>query len=469
MIINKFQIRNEIKSKCLSNCLFKILSKNLTTSKINFDFYSLNKLIGKINTNEKLNFEFKINDFENHLIQINIQDQLNSKLSEADRNQEVIKNEHNSYYDDNLNIIEKFFECEYKIEENKIIAKTKNINKIREDNLTEKIDINFNLISNLNLRIKNSKNIKIEAFDFKSNQQTLLGPQNNYFNFDLDCENSKVKINKNILYSNIKIKALNSEIKCQELYSNRRFPDSNFKNFEEALLNSREKEEILPEYQSDKEININTENSILEIDKIKNFNSLNLSSNSNWNLDEDKNQNNHSIIKINSLEVRHFDIQLNPNDKLKMNLYHLVENSIFRMKNIDFGKVIIKIHPMLIFNLNVYNTNKGKFQKNLIFDNEGYSFCPTIIFDIDKELPKNYLIGYELVKFSKYFKIFWKILILSLFVKILFLSDNCLDNCSEIETSFNTINNLHREISEYKFYQLAMKNKFNKLLENIKN
>lgn len=465
MIINKKGLRAVLNAKSNKGILLRTIFKNFSITKLNIDEHFLHNKLKISPQTQEIKIEFILNNIKDKNLQINL-------------TEEKITNELNNKQEENLNsensLTEKLFVYEYNKDENKII-----INNKPFDDQPNDIHVNLIAKANLLLNIKRSKNIKINAFNKYINEKNtnlslLFEAKENSNSFELSCEESKINITNSLVYSNIIINSIKSEIKCEGLYAFKRKPFSNFKLFEESFLktnqikyseenSTNEINQIKnnPVTNESKDITIFADNSKIEIETIKNFSKLLLRTN-------EKEENTNSTIKIDYVETRNFDIELkNPNDKLKINLYHLFENSIFKMKNVDFKYINIKMHPMLLFNLNVYNTNKGKFQKNLIFDNEGYSFCPTVVFEIDKEFPKNYLVGYELVKISKYFKWFMFVMISMFFTKIIFLSNNSLENWKDFEANLNTLDNLPRQISEYKFYQLAMRKKFDKLLDNI--
>jgi len=464
MIINKKGINSILNPKISKSYLIGLIFKKFSITKLNINNGFLQNKLSIISPQtENIQIEFNLHNIKENNLQINIIEVKEEKTNEQSNREDNYLNS------DDYNSIEKLFDYKFEKDKNKIIISNKPFENKEDD-----IQINLLIKANLLFNIKRSKRITISAISLmkKNNiNKNLFETKENMNSFKLSCEESKIDITNTLIYSNIFINAIKSEIKCESLYAFQRKPFTNFKLFEESFLKTNQimfsgensmNETTQLKNNSDinqlKDISIIADNSQIEIDKIKNFNRFFLRTNEVFS----------NSIKINYIEISNFDIELNnSNDKLKINLYHLFENSIFKMKNIDFKNINIKLHPMLLFNLNVFNTNKEKFQKHLIFENEGYSFCPTIVFEIDKEFPKNYLVGYELIKISKYFKWFMYVIFLMFFTKIILLSDNCLENYNDFDANLNTLDNLPRQISEYKFYQLAVKKKFDKLLEKI--
>lgn len=468
MIINKKGFRCSLIKKKIENYMVKTILKNFSITKINIDNNFIEDRL-KINPQqEKIKIEITLNNLKNKKLQLNLfqaEDRLKQPNTDDKRKESDL-------------MFDKFFNVETNKEDNKLIFSNKNCEYLAMENDEDDFQINLTTNKSLIFNVKMSSNIQINANQLTDKNANIAFENSN--NFELLCEEAKINISNSLVYSNIIINAKNSEIKFDGLYAYRRKPFTNFKLFEESFIKANQIKSMKENYSNEndvlqsgsdindnKELKIISENSKVDIENIKNFNKFSLRTTEKSN-EEKENIEKLNSLNINNIEVRNFDIELNnKNDKLNININHLFENSIFKMRNIDFKNVNIKMHPVLLFNLNVYNTNKGKFQKFLMFENEGYSFCPTVVFDIDKEFPKNYLIGFELIKINKNFKRFVYLLIAMFFTKIIFLSDNSLDNCREYETSFNTLENLPRQISEYKFYQLAMKKKFDKLLENI--
>ncbi len=463
MIFVKNKLTNYTIKKSWKNFFLKAISQKFSNIRMNLDNDFLKKRNFNLISKQESNFEFKLKNLEDKNFVLNL---LDSNIKQKDN----IK--------DDTDLFDELFKIEFIEEENKLKIENKEELLLFSENKDFKLEINLYNHSNLFFKIDNSDNIIINSDSIQNNNDNnLFKSIDNLKKLEIDSTNSKIIFNKDLIYSNIKISALNSFIKCNGLFSNKRALKANFINFEEAFAKKDIKEleenknnnSLDNKNRVNKELSITLQKSKIEIGKIQNYNKFILRTNTNISSNTDNNQNplDNSEIKFGFIEVKNFDFELNEHDRLDMNLYHLFENSLFKMKNINFNETSIKIHPILFFNLNIYNTNKGKFQKNLFFDNEGYSFCPTIVFDIDKEFPKNYLVGYNLIKIPKSLKLFFISLLALFLIKILILSNNNLNNCKDNETSLNTLNNLPKEYSEYKFYQLAMKAKFNKLLNNI--
>jgi hypothetical protein len=477
------------------------LSRNFSSTEMKQIIFN-NDLIYDLQKQEK---NYEINSLKFKFSEKNIEN-LKLNLFMNEKNKEITPLNFNKL--ENKKNFEEIFD--YEIEEEKGNDNNINIIKFQVKNYEKICEIFIPLRKNLFFDIFFIKNLKIFT-DINENENNLFDREINLENnIYFSLENSSIEIINNLLVKNLEIKLKNSEFISSngKIFSFNKKLFRNFKNFEDGFdrnllgiennknkyLNNlgdiinikNENENILtkqnpnnynynynPNFNfKERNILINTENSKIYIKDIKNFNNLKIESIKN----NDINYNNFNEISLNKLSINKFEFYFFEGDKVNINLFHLVENSLFKIKKIepdidkdkeeDFIKIKFKIHPLLIFNLNVYNLFNNKFQKHLFFDNEGYSFCPTIIFDIDRLIPKNFLVGYYLISYPKIILRVFKLLILLFIIKIFFLCENNNNNLLDNDTNLNTLNNLHSDITEYKMYQMLLKKKLNNFLND---
>lgn len=464
MIFNRKFIKNiSNTNKNIQTNIFRITLRKFSDMKFNINQEFLKGLISRDIYTQKINYEINLHDLKDQKLKLKIHKNF---MLDNSINSEKLKN---------------LYDYSFIKAENKVSFTYKKAN-IEDHISTDEIEMNFNMDSNFTFNISKSANIIIESDLIIKNK--LQADNSTAPNIKLNCNESKVLFKNDFVFSNVKINAINSNLISDGFYSYTRKPKNDFELYEESLaknksLSNREEEADTEE----RIIDLTLDNSYLKIESIKHYNKLNIKTNNSHMMSKSLDNTQiieiepkHSLkgfisqninnINIKYADIRNFYIELKEGDKMMINFYHIYENSIFKMRNINFADIDMKFHPFLLFNLNIYDAFKAKFVKFLTFDNEGYSFCPTILFDIDKEIPKNYVVGSGLVQIPKLLKWFLIYLISMLFIKAIFLSDNSLDNCYYYEDSFNTLNNLPQEISDYKIYQIAVKKKLNKLLED---
>jgi len=470
---NLFSTKNK---KNFQNNFSYSLLRNFSTKKIFFNDHLLNNLQKNEKKIEIKSMKFKISEknFENFK-NFKIKFFLDEKNFDKNFNEE----------DNKKNFAEIFH---FEEEENFMNFELKNFAEISEVKIPLRKNLYFELFFVKNLKIFSDLN-EGNLFDKEINLD-------NEINFSL--ENSSVELMNTFLVKNLKIDLKNSEfINKGEIISYNKKLLGNFKDFENGfdrnLLgleniennntntnknNNTPKEiEISPLTKlnnfkfdiKERNISIKAINSTININYIKNFSCLKIESNKDTNNDiieiNDINDSNNNI-SINKLSLNKFEFNILEGDKININLFHVTENSLFKLNKFNTDFIKFKIHPLLIFNLNVYNLFNNKFQKQLFFDNEGYSFCPTILFDIDRQIPKNFLVGYNLISLPKIISKILKIFMLLFLIKIFFLCENNSENLLDNETNFNTLNNLNNDITEYKMYQMLMKQKLNNFLND---
>ena len=168
-------------------------------------------------------------------------------------------------------------------------------------------------------------------------------------------------------------------------------------------------------------------------------------------IEEKNSESSNNTLSIDNFYSNSFDIRLSDNDKLDINLYEISDNSNLQFRKCNNFK--LRIHPVLLCGINVFQEFNKKFMKVLFFEDEGFIQSPTLVLNGDKEMKKKDITGWELVKLkdNRYLKIFILISFLS-FVVSLFVND---------DGDFN------RKYSEFKLYQVYLKKTLENYLENI--
>jgi hypothetical protein len=208
------------------------------------------------------------------------------------------------------------------------------------------------------------------------------------------------------------------------------------------------------------EVKIESSNSTIQIKNFINCGILKYDGS----IGEDYPEINNNIL-INHFSSNSFIMKLTENDLININVYDMYDNSLIKVKGIEHHhdivgdninhetnkfntNITLRIHPMLLFGINIYQHITQKFLGFLFFDKEGYSFCPTIILDINKELKKKDVIGYEMYTENKYIKYSFIALIILFFYNLFTTKENSLE--------------YH---SMFVHYQLFLKKKFEDYVE----
>jgi hypothetical protein len=190
-------------------------------------------------------------------------------------------------------------------------------------------------------------------------------------------------------------------------------------------------------------VSIKSNNSLVKI-----FNYINCG-NLIYNANND-NPDNSNTLSIDNFTSNSFDLRLSEKDKFNMNLYEILDNSNLEFKNSDNLK--IRVHPVLLCGINVFQEFNKKFMKILFFEDEGFIQSPNLVLNGDKLLKKGDITGWELVKLrdTRYLQ---RIIFISIFAFVfsLFLNEK---------------NDLNRKYSDFKLYQLFLKKTLEDYLEN---
>jgi hypothetical protein len=157
-----------------------------------------------------------------------------------------------------------------------------------------------------------------------------------------------------------------------------------------------------------------------------------------------------NIININNFSSNSFNFSLNPNDKLSMHVYDLTDNSHLKCNKETSN---IRIHPLLLISLNIYEVLNGKFMSLLMMGREGYVFCPTILIDTNVELKKQDLMAWEMIRMGNNYKSKLFYILLLYFVWLI----------------LNSKEKVAQDISEFKLYQLFLKKTLNDYISNLEN
>lgn len=321
-------------------------------------------------------------------------------------------------------------------------------------NLQKKIDIVFKVTNTdiLTIEVDNCKHLKVHNSTHFKNE---------------DITDLKVTPNAlNPLFSKIKFNIFNSNVTFEKW--DHKFVNKEY-NYEFNLI----KTDILIKKLFCYDMNITSEKSEIVIDKLVGYrsnkqneiqNKINIeASESNIQIknflncgdlkfegkigefDQSLFQNhseNNNLLTINYFSSNSFVLNTTQYDLVYLNVYDIFDNSILKsalendlLKNSIEKNIHIKIHPMLLFGINVYQAFNKKFLSFLIFDREGFSFCPTILIEANKEFNKKELIGYELVRFhqGKYFKYVLAFLACSIFFTLFNTKEDTMENYSEFQ------------------------------------
>lgn len=314
---------------------------------------------------------------------------------------------------------------------------------------TERLQIQ---LTNCDLRIHNSTHFKNEISDSEGSQikikPNFLNPALNKvsFTFDKSIVNFEKFDHKfvNHEYSyNLDIKnGSNINIKKIFIYE-----------MDISIASSRLEIDKIMGYKKSESENNQTKNN-LKIDassssiNIKNFiNCGHLELNS-INDGETLSHHFNNNIEINNFTSNSFDMKLVDNDNLILSVYEISDNS--RVKY-NFHNSRVRIHPLLLNAVNVYEVLTNKFMSLLMMGRDGYVFCPTIVLDTNQEIKKRDIQAWEMfrIKNSKYYK-YLILLFLYLFICV-----------------FTVEEKVNHEVSLFKHYQLFFKKTVDNYLKSL--
>ena len=156
-----------------------------------------------------------------------------------------------------------------------------------------------------------------------------------------------------------------------------------------------------------------------------------------------------SEINIKRLKDIEFNIY-SLRDKLNISKIDIIKyNSLIKVNQsiIESQGFFITYRTLLLSN--IYFSKTGKFEKSLLLDREGYSFCPTLIINSDKEYNKR-----QYVTYADFNNGVFKILLVMLGF-IISLS------IIELQESYTSNINLNEKYTFFKYSQIAIANKIN--------
>ena len=231
-----------------------------------------------------------------------------------------------------------------------------------------------------------------------------------YINWNENKVNPKEEVMnkyKNNNYDFIKTNNDNSSIRNLSCYKNVLISNCN----DEFTVDSLQEEKVITINNSDLNISIDNnkinDNGMLillcsnsNIKLLNNMNNIELTiqvdnselrmkaiSNSKFNLIS-----NNSVIKITNMENSEFNIYSYNDDITINNIDVLKNNSLLKIKEAKSNNnFYITLKTLLLSN--IYYTKTAKFEKPSFLDREGYSFCPTLVIDSDKEYSKSSFIS----------------------------------------------------------------------------
>jgi hypothetical protein len=153
-------------------------------------------------------------------------------------------------------------------------------------------------------------------------------------------------------------------------------------------------------------------------------------------------------IEINNFTSNSFDLELFDNDNLNFSIYEISDNSRIKY-NFHNGRV--RIHPLLLNAVNIYEVLTNKFMSLLMMGRDGYVFCPTIVFETNQELKKRDIQAWEMfkIKKSRYYK-YLVFLFLYFFIRV-----------------FTVEETVNHEVSLFKNYQLFFKKTVDNYLKSL--